>query len=126
MELKVGMTYTAEDVVCEDNSAKKWGSGQLEVFATPAMVALMEKAALNAVAPGLPEGSDTVGTEVNVSHSKASGYGEIVRATATLKEMDGRKLVFDVEAHDSTGEIGRGTHTRFVIDTERFMAKLKK
>ena len=124
MELKEGLSYTAEVVVSDVNLAKHWGSGALDVFATPAMVALMENAAMKAVAPALPEGSDTVGTVVNVNHVKATGMGETVCATAVLKEIDGRKLVFDVMASDSKGEIGIGTHTRFIVDREKFLSRL--
>lgn len=124
MELEAGLTYTSEVVVSDANSARHWGSGALDVFATPAMVALMENAAMNAVKEALPEGSDTVGTAVNVSHVKATGLGDTVRATATLTEVDGRRLVFAVTASDSKGEIGNGTHTRFVVDREKFLSKI--
>lgn len=124
MELKAGLSYTSETVVNDENSARHWGSGMLDVFATPAMVALMENAAMNAVAPALPEGSDTVGTAVNVTHDRATGLGDVVRATATLIEVDRRRLVFEVTAVDSKGEIGKGTHTRFVVDREKFLSKL--
>lgn len=124
MELKEGLDYTSEVVVSDANSARHWGSGALDVFATPAMVALMENAAMNAVAPALAEGSDTVGTAVNVTHNRATGIGDTVRATATLKEIEGRKLVFEVLAFDSKGEIGTGTHTRFVVDRDRFLNRL--
>lgn len=124
MELKTGLSYTSEVVVSDANSAKHWGSGALDVFATPAMVALMENAAMNAVKAYLPEGGDTVGTAVNISHVKATGLGDTVRATAILKEIDGRKLVFEVTASDSKGEIGNGTHTRFIVDREKFLSRL--
>jgi Predicted thioesterase len=124
MELKEGMSYSSEVVVSDANSAKHWGSGELDVFATPAMVALMENAAMNAVAPALEPGGDTVGTAVNINHTKATGLGDTVRATAVLKEVDGRKLVFEVRAADSKGEIGSGTHTRFVVDREKFLGRL--
>jgi Predicted thioesterase len=124
MELKEGLSHTSEVVVSDSNSAKHWGSGALDVFATPAMVALMENAAMNAVKAYLPEGSDTVGTAVNINHVKATGLGDTVRATAILKEIDGRKLVFEVMASDSKGEIGNGTHTRFIVDREKFLSRL--
>lgn len=126
MELKTGLTYTATTVVSDDNIASRYGSGLVAVFATPAMVALMENAAMNAVLPHLPEGSNTVGVDISVNHVKATPMGVAVKATAVLKEVDGKKLVFDVVASDEDGEIGRGTHTRFVIDVERFMSKLIK
>lgn len=122
--LKAGLTYTSKVVVDSDNCASAVGSGGLNVFATPSMVALMENAAMNAVAPFLPEGSTTVGTEINTTHIKPSALGDEVEATATLMHVEGRKLSFAVEAHDTKGIIGRGTHVRFVVDVERFLAKL--
>lgn len=124
MELKEGMSHTSEVVVSDANSARHWGSGALDVFATPSMVALMENAAMNAVAPALAEGSDTVGTAVNVNHIRATGLGDTVRATAILKIVDGRRLVFEVTAEDSKGEIGNGTHARFIVDREKFLGRL--
>ena len=121
---EIGMTFTSETVVALSNCAVTMGSGDLEVFATPAMVALIENAAMNAVAPALPQGSTTVGAEMNTTHIKPSAIGVTVRATATLTAVDGRKLTFAVEAADEAGTIGRGTHVRFVVDKERFMAKL--
>ena len=122
--LKAGLTYTSKVVVDSDNCASAVGSGGLNVFATPSMVALMENAAMNAVAPVLPEGSTTVGTEINTTHIKPTALGDEVEATATLMHVEGRKLSFAVEARDTKGIIGRGTHVRFVVDVERFLAKL--
>ena len=121
---KTGMTFTSETVVALSNCAVTMGSGDLEVFATPAMVALMENAAMNAVAPYLPEGSTTVGSEISVSHNRPTGIGAVVSATAELFEIEGRKLVFKVVAGDDAGLIGEGTHVRFVVDVERFMSKV--
>ena len=121
---KIGMTFTSETVVTLSNCAVTMGSGDLEVFATPAMVALMENAAMNAVAQALPHGSTTVGAEMNTSHIKPSAIGARVQATATLTAVDGRKLTFSVEASDGASVIGKGTHVRFIVDKERFMAKL--
>ena len=122
--LKKGLTATARTVVSQENTALKMGSGDLEVFATPAMVALMEQAAMMAVAEVLDEGSTTVGTEMNCSHIKASKLGAQITATAVLTEVEGRKLTFTVGAPDEQGIIGEGVHTRFVVDRTRFMAKL--
>ena len=122
--LKEGLTYTSKVTVAPANCASAVGSGGLDVFATPSMVALMENAAMNAVAPFLPEGSTTVGTEINTTHIKPSALGDEVEATATLMHVEGRKLSFAVEARDTKGIIGRGTHVRFVVDVERFLAKL--
>lgn len=122
--LKEGLTYTSNVEVTLKNCASAVGSGGLNVFATPSMVALMENAAMNAVAPYLPEGSTTVGAEINTTHIKPSALGAEIKATATLTSVEGRKLLFDVEASDANGVIGKGTHVRFIVDIERFMAKL--
>ena len=118
------MTFTSSTVVSLANCAATMGSGDLEVFATPAMVALMENAAMNAVANVLPQGSTTVGAEMNTTHIKPSPFGAKVQATATLTAVEGRKLTFAVEACDEAGTIGKGTHVRFIVDKERFMARL--
>lgn len=101
-------------------------SGSLEVFGTPFMIALMEKATCTACEPLLDEGETSVGTAINITHDKASGLGELVKAVATLKSVDGRKLSFDVVATDSKGDvIGKGTITRFVVNGDRFMSKVE-
>ncbi len=123
-ELKPGLTGTAETVVRETNTALAMGSGSLHVFATPGMIALMEQAACNAVAACLDEESTSVGTLVNVTHDAATGMGKAVTATATLVEVEGRKLVFEVTAADEDKQIGKGRHERFIINKEKFMAKL--
>ena len=122
--MEIGIKYTSTTVVCEENCASKVGSGGMDVFATPSMVALMENAAMNAVAPHLPEGSTTVGIEISTSHIKASGIGAEIKATAVLVAIDGRKLVFEIEACDGEGIIGKATHSRFIVDRERFLAKI--
>ena len=122
--LKEGLAYTSSTVVTMENSASALGSGFLPVFATPAMVALMENAAMNAVAPFLPAGSTTVGAEISTAHIKPSAIGAAVSATATLTAVEGRKLTFEVSAEDAAGLIGKGTHVRYIVDTERFMSKL--
>lgn len=121
--IPVGAEFTATEMVTKENTASKYGSGLLDVFATPAMVALMEKAALNAVLPYLSQGFNTVGTEVCVKHTKATPMGWEVFSKAILKEIDGKKLIFEVVACDKEGEIGRGTHTRYIIDSKQFMEK---
>ena len=123
--LKEGLEYTSKVVVVKENCASAVGSGGLDVFATPSMLALMENAAMNAVAPFLPEGSTTVGTEVNITHLKASSLGAAISAKAILSAIEGRKLIFYVEAYDGDICIGKGMHVRFIVDIERFMAKLK-
>lgn len=101
-------------------------SGSLEVLGTPYMIALMEKATCSACESLLDEGETTVGTAINITHDKASGLGELIKASATLKAVDGRKLTFDVIATDSKEDIiGKGTITRFVVNGERFMNKVE-
>lgn len=123
MELKIGITGKSEVLVDNSNTAKAMGSGDLEVFATPAMIALMEKAATLAVAECLPEGSSTVGTMINVKHIAATPVGMNVAARATLNQIDGKRLVFEVEAFDGKDKIGEGQHERFIINVEKFMAR---
>lgn len=123
-ELKPGLTGTAETVVRETNTALAMGSGSLHVFATPSMIALMEQAACNAVAACLDEESTSVGTLVNITHDAATGMGQKVTATATLTAVEGRKLVFEITAADEDKQIGKGTHERFIVNKEKFMAKL--
>lgn len=122
--MEIGLTYTSTVVVSKENSALTMGSGDLEVFATPAMIALMENAAMKAVAGELPEGSTTVGAMMNTTHIKPSAMGDTISAIATLKEVEGRKLTFAVIATDSKGVIGEGTHVRYMVDRAKFMAKL--
>ena len=125
MELKAGLSAQSSTIVTTDNTALKLGSGDLEVFATPAMIALMENAAMKAVAASLPAGSTTVGTEMNASHIKASGLGAEITATAVVAAVEGRKITLNVGARDAEGLIGEGVHTRFVVDSEKFMSKVK-
>ena len=122
--LEIGLKYESVVEVTYANSAKTMGSGDMDVFATPSMVALMENAAMMAVASALPEGSATVGTQINTSHIKASPIGATITASAQLTEVEGRKLTFAVKAWDEKGVIGEGVHTRFVVDRERFLSKL--
>lgn len=97
----------------------------MDVFATPSMIALMENAACEAIKASLQPGESSVGTKVNISHLKASALEDTITATATLAEIDGRRLVFEVVANDSKGIIGEGTHERFIINVEKFLSKLK-
>ena len=125
MELKAGLVGTATVTVTEKNIAKTMKSGALPVFATPAMCALMEEAACAAVNACLEEGAGTVGIALSISHDKATAMNDTVTATATLTEVAGRKLTFAVEAKDTKGVIGKGTHERFIINNEKFMSKLQ-
>ena len=123
--MKIGDKGTVTVKVTKENCASAIGSGALDVFATPSMIALMENAACEAIKASLQPGESSVGTKVNISHLKASALEDTVTATATLTEIDGRRLVFEVVANDSKGIIGEGTHERFVINVEKFLSKLK-
>jgi len=123
--LKSGLKAEKTDTVTEKNLASSLGSGGLEVFATPAMIALMESAALSAVDPLLPPGWSTVGTELSVKHFSATPLGMKVSARAELLNIDGRALSFKVEAFDDAGKIGEGLHSRFIVENEKFLAKVK-
>lgn len=124
--MEKGLKHISTTTVTAANTALTMGSGDMEVFATPAMVALMENAAMKAVAPHLPEGSTTVGAIMQTSHIKPSAPGETVTAEAVLQEVDGRKLTFRVTASDSEGTIGEGIHIRYIVDRERFLSRLKR
>ncbi len=121
--MEIGLKGSKTITVEEKDTAKAHGSGTLPVFATPAMIALMENTAMNAVSPYLNEGEATVGTLINVKHLSATPVGGTVICEAELIETDGRKLVFKVTASDNKGIIGEGTHERFIIKTEKFLAK---
>lgn len=121
--LETGIKGTGSVEVVRENTAAAVGSGMLEVFATPMMIALMEKTACESVAPYLEEGSGTVGTELNVKHVAATPVGMTVTCETELVEVDGRRLVFQVKASDGAGLIGEGTHERFIINNEKFQSK---
>ena len=122
-ELYIGLRGQAETAVTERNTAAAMGSGLLPVFATPAMLALMEQAAASSVQPCLAEGESSVGTRLEVSHLAATPIGLSVRAESELVEIDRRRLVFIVRAWGGDELIGEGRHERFVIQTRRFMEK---
>lgn len=125
-EFQEKLTATASLTVDENVTAKTVKSGSLDVFGTPVLLALMEEATCNCVAPILDDGETTVGISVTVSHDKASGLGEKVTATAVLEKAEGRKLTFSVSAVDSVGDvIGKGTIERFVVISEKFMSRVK-
>ena len=121
--LEIGLKGTAQTVVVPENTAVAMGSGALEVFATPGMIALMEKAAMESVQPHLEEGQGTVGIGLDVSHLAATPVGMTVRAESELTAIDGRTLRFHVKAYGGQELIGEGTHTRCIVLNERFMAK---
>lgn len=124
MELEIGLTYTSEKIVEEKDSAAALGSGTLTVFATPAMILLMENAAMMAVRDALPQGSTTVGMMVDVRHLFPTRLGAKVSAIAELVDIKGKILTFEIEAHDEKHLIGKGVHRRAVVDIERFIAKM--
>ena len=122
--LQEGLTHTSQLIVTEAVSAISMGSGDLPVLATPAMMALMENAAMLAVAPHLPEGSTTVGGHISASHIKPTPIGETVTATATVVKVDGKKIEFEVKAYCGDILLGEGSHLRFIVDREKFMSRL--
>ncbi|WP_029758709.1 MULTISPECIES: thioesterase family protein [Fusobacterium] len=123
--LEVGMRLEIEKVVTENDTAAKAASGAVEVLATPFMIAWMEEASLHLAQKELENGLTTVGTEVNIKHLKGTLVGKTVKIISVLKEIDRKKLVFDVEALEDGVVVGTGTHTRFIIDPVKFFEKLK-
>ncbi len=123
--IEKGLSARSTVTVGDHNTALAMGSGDLPVFATPAMVALMENAAMEAVLDFLPAGTTTVGSELTAMHIKPSPLGVEITATAVLTEVEGRKLTFNVGARDAEGMIGEGVHVRFIVDREKFLAKVK-
>ena len=121
--LEVGIKGKQSVNVTEENTAKTVGSGMLEVFATPAMAALMEKTAALSVGPYLDEGQGTVGISLNIRHLAATPIGLTVECESELIEIDRKRLVFTLKVTDGVDVIGDGTHERFIIDNERFMSK---
>ena len=122
--IEIGMKHTSELTVTDAVTAIKMGSGDMPVLATPAMMALMENAAMLAVANELPEGCTTVGGHIESSHLKPSKIGDKVSATAEVTKVDGKKIEFKVSAYSGDALLGEATHLRFVVDRERFMSKL--
>lgn len=122
--LEIGLKHTSEQKVSEALTAMQMGSGDLPVFATPAMMALMENAAMMAVANELPEGCTTVGGHIESSHLRPSKVGEKVSAVAEVTKVDGKKIEFKVAAYSGETLLGEGTHLRFVVDKEKFISKL--
>ena len=123
MSVTVGMKVRVEDMVTQDNTAIRAGSGTLPVYATPFMCALMEKAAWMAIAPALNEGDSSVGTKLIISHLSATPVGSKVWAESEVTAVDGKRVEFKVTAGDEKGLIGEGTHERFIVTNERFLAK---
>lgn len=125
LNLKEGTSIIKNLKVTENETAIKMGSGDLEVYATPAMIALMENAAKSIASPGLPADFTTVGIEMNVKHIKSSPVDANIKCKATLTKIDNKKLFFNVEASDDQGIIGKGSHIRYIVNSEEFMARTR-
>ena len=123
MDIKVGMTAQVETIVEKEDTAQLVGSGALLVYAPPCMVALMEGAACEAIAEGLGEGETSVGTELNIQHVSATPVGLEGYAKAEVTAVEGKVITFQVEAFDEAGAIGKGTHKRVVVNSQRFLEK---
>lgn len=122
--IEIGLKHTSELTVSDAVTAQSMGSGDMPVLATPAMMALMENAAMLAVADQLPEGSTTVGGHIESSHLKPSKIGDKVSAVAEVTKVDGRKIEFKVAAYSGDTLLGEGTHLRFIVDRARFLSKI--
>jgi predicted thioesterase len=123
IELITGLNAEVSITVTESDTAAKWGSGLVPVFGTPALVGLMEAAAVKALEGHLPEGQTTVGGRIDVRHLAATPVGMGIRARAELVATEGRKLTFQIEAWDELEKVGEALHERFVIDKEKFIAR---
>ncbi len=125
LNIEQGKRYSKEIITSEVHSAKAFGSGMVDVFATPAMIALMESTALESIHSLLPDGFTSVGTEINVKHLKGTPIGMKVTGESFIREVRYPKIIFEVHAWDEKGLIGIGTHTRVIVDEKPFMEKLK-
>ena len=123
--LEIGLKGKVETVVSHLNTAKSMGSGDLDVFATPCMIALMEKSANESILPFLEDGQGSVGTLISTSHISPTALGGKVTAESEIVEIDRKRIVFRVKAFDDKGLIGEGRHERFIIDNKKFMSKIK-
>lgn len=124
--LKPGLTGSAALTVGDEHTAPRIGSGRIRVLATPVMINLMEAAALDAIERLLPEGHQSLGTQLNVGHYAATPVGMGLRATAVVTKVEGRNIEFRVEAFDDKERVGDGTHTRVVVNVERFDARVQR
>ena len=123
MEITIGMKGEVSTLVEREDTAKEVGSGDLLVYATPCMVALMEGAACEAIAEALSDTQTTVGTALNIEHVSATPVGLDVRAVAEVTNVEGKVITFEVHAFDEAGEIGRGTHKRVIVNAQKFLEK---
>ena len=122
--MEVGLKHRSKKIVVQHMTAKAIGSGDLPVLATPAMIALMENAAMLAVAPHLAETDTTVGGFMECSHLKPTGIGDEVEAEATLVKIEGKALHFDIVAYSGEKKLGVGHHIRYIVDRDRFLSRL--
>lgn len=123
MEITVGMKAAVSTLAEREDTAKEVGSGDLLVYATPCMVALMEGAACEAIAGAIPDTQTTVGTMLNIEHISATPVGLEVRAEAEVTAVEGKVITFSVTAFDEAGEIGKGTHKRVIVNSQKFLEK---
>lgn len=126
MTLEPGLRGEARRAVTRDQTAEAFGSGLVPVYATPAMVGLMEQAAVHALEGALPDDQTTVGTKLEIAHLAATPLGDAVRAEAVLTAIDGRKLMFVLAAFDSTEKIGEGRHERMIVSRQKFLERVAR
>jgi predicted thioesterase len=125
-DLSIGLRGTALLIVSAEHTAEALGSGNVPVFGTPRLVALVEQAAVNAIGNRLAPGETSVGTRIEISHLAATPIGQEVRAEARLAVVDGRRMTFEVVAYDAQEKIAEGTHDRVVIDEQRFLGRVRR
>lgn len=125
LNLKEGISSIVETIVEKKDTAIAYGSGDLEVLATPAMIALMERASKKCLKPYLETEATTVGIAIDVKHLRATPLGVKIKSEAILDKVDGKKLFFNVQVWDERGKIGEGTHIRYIVNSKSFMEKLK-
>lgn len=123
-QLRVGLSGTANMLVTDERLATRVGSGNVPVFASPMLIAVIEAAAVDCLDSYLPADHQSLGVHLDVAHTSPTPLGLTVTATATIKAIDGRKITFDVSATDGVDRIGTGVHTRIIVDTARFMARI--
>lgn len=121
--MQIGQKNQITTQVQKNDTAKVFGSGELEVLATPRMIALMEECAYKCISADLENGATTVGTFMSVKHVSATPVGMNVTVEAEISEIDGRRVCFSVKAYDEAGLIGEGTHERFIVYSEKFLAR---
>ena len=122
-EFVVGLSAELEEVTTEEQGVRHLGTGVRSVYSTPFMIALMERTSIHLIKPYLEEGEGSVGTKVNISHIAATPIGMKVRSKSTVKEINGRRVVFAVEVHNEKEKIGEGTHQRAIINIKKFAEK---